>query len=561
MASLVALAWMGALSPAFAADVDPFQTASSTPFQVGSPQGESAVLGKSGISAGLYTSTARNLAVYRFSDGTEEPLVSDVFRLEAHGGYTWKDKVRFDLFVPFYPFAEATDTEFSGPAMGDIRVQATVPLYGEMGDVVAIAVVPKLGIPSGSGKAYLTQGINGGVTAAVSGEVWRIDWVANVGMTLAPASAIGDVTLGSTFDALGAAAFRIDDHFRAGAEINLGVGIPKKKTGHGNSFLTGMLFTQLSSDSGFGLMAGAGGGLVAGVGSPDFRLYAGLTYGIAVRDGDSDGIPDKVDGCPLDAEDKDQFEDSDGCPEADNDSDGVPDLGDRCPLEPEDVDGFIDDDGCPEPDNDADSIVDTADDCPLTAGVAALKGCPDADGDSIQDEKDSCPTEAGPPETQGCPDQDNDRVPDSRDKCPLWAMPADENPLTSDGCPKRVYLSSEQIKITEKVFFETGNATIKSESFGLLDDVASVLLANPNIILVEIGGHTDDVGDDAKNLKLSQSRAEAVSEYLVKKGVDKGRLTAKGYGETASIDTNRTEIGRGVNRRVEFKILTQAKPK
>ncbi len=554
MASFVAIALIGAFQTAYAADADPFQTASSSPLGLGTPQGESASLGKDGISAGLYTSTARNLAVLRYGDGTEAPLVSDIFRLEAHGGYTWKGKVRFDLFVPFYPFAEATDTGFSGPAMGDIRAQATVPLYGGLGDPISVAVIPKLGIPSGSPSAHLAQGINGGVTAAASGEVWRIDWVANAGITLAPASAIQDVTLGSTFDLLGGAGFKIQDNFRAGLELNLGVGIPKKKTGNGNTYASGMIFTQISTESGFGLSAGAGGGLLAGVGAPDFRLYAGLTYGLTVRDGDADGVVDAQDGCPLDSEDKDQFEDSDGCPEADNDADGVPDLSDRCPLEPEDVDNFGDDDGCPEPDNDADGVTDISDECPLTAGIVAQKGCPDGDGDGLRDDTDSCPMEAGPAATQGCPDRDKDHVPDSRDKCPDQAGPADENPATSDGCPKRVYVSVDQVKITEKIFFETGKATIKSESFGLLDDVAKVLLENPSILKVEIGGHTDDVGDDAKNLTLSQSRAEAVAAYLVKKGVVQTRLTAKGYGETAPVDTNRTEVGRGVNRRVEFKI-------
>jgi OOP family OmpA-OmpF porin len=75
-------------------------------------------------------------------------------------------------------------------------------------------------------------------------------------------------------------------------------------------------------------------------------------------DNDGDGIPDALDKCPNDPEDKDGFQDEDGCPDPDNDHDGIPDNLDKCPNEPEDFDGFQDQDGCPDPDNDGDGIPD-----------------------------------------------------------------------------------------------------------------------------------------------------------------------------------------------------------
>ena len=92
-------------------------------------------------------------------------------------------------------------------------------------------------------------------------------------------------------------------------------------------------------------------------------------------DNDGDGIPDNVDKCPTDPEDKDGFQDEDGCPDPDNDGDGIPDKRDKCPNEPEDKDGFQDDDGCPDPDNDGDGIADDDRQVPERArGQGRLRG-------------------------------------------------------------------------------------------------------------------------------------------------------------------------------------------
>jgi outer membrane protein OmpA-like peptidoglycan-associated protein len=121
-------------------------------------------------------------------------------------------------------------------------------------------------------------------------------------------------------------------------------------------------------------------------------------------------------------------------------------------------------------------------------------------------------------------------------------------------------VKGDRIEILEKVFFETGSAVIKEESYGLLDDVAKVLVDHPNILKVEIGGHTDSQGSAGYNRRLSQSRSDSVREYLIKANVAAGRLTARGYGEDTPIADNGTEEGRSENRRVEFRILKQ-KPK
>jgi len=277
---------------------------------------------------------------------------------------------------------------------------------------------------------------------------------------------------------------------------------------------------------------------------------------------DGDGILDNVDQCPRVPEDKDGFQDEDGCPDDDNDGDGILDAADKCPNDPEDKDGFEDEDGCPDPDNDKDGILDAADKCPNDPedkdGFEDDDGCPDPDNDKdgILDTADKCPNDPedkdGFEDDDGCPDPDNDKdgILDADDKCPL------EPGVPPDGCPKKyslVVVTETKIELKQTVFFDTNKATIKSVSFALLNDVAQALTDNPKI-KVEIGGHTDSQGNDSFNLKLSQKRAESVRTYLIKKGVTSDRLVPKGYGENVPIADNRTSDGRAQNRRVEFVI-------
>jgi outer membrane protein OmpA-like peptidoglycan-associated protein len=107
------------------------------------------------------------------------------------------------------------------------------------------------------------------------------------------------------------------------------------------------------------------------------------------------------------------------------------------------------------------------------------------------------------------------------------------------------------------VFFDTGKATIQARSFGLLDDVAAAFAQNPDILKVEVAGHTDSQGADAANLTLSQKRADAVVAYLINKGIGPERLSPVGFGEGKPIASNETADGRAENRRVEFTILDQ----
>ena len=127
--------------------------------------------------------------------------------------------------------------------------------------------------------------------------------------------------------------------------------------------------------------------------------------------------------------------------------------------------------------------------------------------------------------------------------------------------PPKVVLTDSNLQIMDKVQFETGSDKLLEVSFPLLDQVVDVMVANPQIELVEIQGHTDSTGTAAINRKLSQGRAESVRKYIIGKGVAKGRLTAKGFGPDVPIADNGTPEGREMNRRVEFKIVKQGPKK
>ncbi len=122
-------------------------------------------------------------------------------------------------------------------------------------------------------------------------------------------------------------------------------------------------------------------------------------------------------------------------------------------------------------------------------------------------------------------------------------------------------MTPSNIAITDQVQFETGKAELKPVSFALLDEVVAVMKANPQIELVEIGGHTDSTGSADFNRKLSQQRAESVQKYITSKGIKGGRLQSKGFGPDVPIADNGTPEGQAANRRVEFLIVKQGPKK
>jgi outer membrane protein OmpA-like peptidoglycan-associated protein len=328
----------------------------------------------------------------------------------------------------------------------------------------------------------------------------------------------------------------------------------------------------------------------------DCMLEQGVWAFRGCPDTDGDGIKDSDDQCPQDP----GLKEYQGCP--DKDGDKIIDRNDDCP----DVAGLPQFKGCPDRDND--SIIDTKDDCPDVAGLKEFNGCPDKDGDGIKDEDDACPDNPGPLVNQGCPDTDKDGIFDFLDNCPEeygpkenkgcpWPdtdkdglldkdddcpnlagpiqnkgcpyqdtdkdgvldkdddCPATPGPVSNKGCP---VIEKEVVEILKTAFdnleFETGKDIIKDVSFPSLTELAGVLKKKATWGL-QISGHTDNVGDDQKNMILSKKRAEAVRAFLVKEGIEEARFSVLFFGETMPIAGNETPEGRQKNRRVEMKII------
>jgi len=319
----------------------------------------------------------------------------------------------------------------------------------------------------------------------------------------------------------------------------------------------------------------AGLGFVRQPGTPDFRLLARIAYAPVRktdRDRDGDGIADRDDACPDEPGIRTGDRRTHGCPPPqDRDHDGIKDDADICPdthKGPTPDPARL---GCPapalpEPDRDNDGVLDRDDVCPdVPRGQQPdpnRLGCPaqDSDKDGIIDANDQCifdPMGLNPdPDKLGCPlpDRDRDHVPDKTDACPDKAGAPHPDPK-KNGCPSLVEIKNGQLVIMKPVFFATDKDIILPQSNAVLEAVANALRAVPTIKKLAIEGHTDNQGKFAYNMDLSDRRAKSVMRDLIKRGIDAGRLEARGYGPTRPIKTNNTVEGRAANRRVEFHIV------
>ncbi len=382
-----------------------------------------------------------------------------------------------------------------GGGFGDLSVGVRASVWGAADDFFSLAAQVALIAPTSNG-AYRGEGgvaVRPELIAQLLPKYVRIN--ANVGFLIRENQPLLNAKAGDELHWAVGAGYPIDEHFEALAELWGGYTFNNvtARTATPFEWLLGGKYNWR------GLYAGlaAGTGFTHGIGSPDARVVAQLGY-LSPKDvdRDHDGIADRNDACPEQPEDRDGFEDEDGCPELDNDHDAIPDVSDACPLDAEDRDDYADEDGCPDPDN---------------------------DNDGIRDGADACPNDPGPPASNGCPGQTSVET---------------ENAL----------------HVLEQVHFENNKAVILAESVPTLEQVKALLEAHPEISAVRIEGHTDSVGEDDRNFVLSKARAAAVGSWLVAHGIDKKRLAAWGCGEKHPIGDNTTPQGRAQNRRVMFNL-------
>ncbi|MBP9085661.1 MAG: OmpA family protein [Kofleriaceae bacterium] len=293
------------------------------------------------------------------------------------------------------------------------------------------------------------------------------------------------------------------------------------------------------------LMIGAG---AVGARGDDFRVSTGVVWSpqlagvgeLGRADRDGDGIPDGSDGCKDEPEDRDGYQDNDGCPDLDNDGDGIADAIDRCPAQAEDRDGFQDDDGCPDADNDTDAIADNIDRCPNAK----------EDGDGFEDD-------------DGCPDDDNDGdgFADANDKCPN--DPETINNLDDDdGCPDSkgsggVEDRNDRIDLKGAQVSFRGNALTPAGK-QLLAQVAAIINDKKLMIRVEVHVPLSTKSKTVpaitaarkKDKELALRRALAIKDHLASQGVPVAQLQAVGIGSDRPLDSSVATDA--VNERVDF---------
>ncbi len=479
-----------------------------------------------------------------------EKTVDSRIMAEILAGFTPIERLQVGLAIPLIlagttsaqHFSSAGDT--SGFAMGEIRLSVKGIAVREK--VFGLGFEGSLTLPTANEDSLAGNGFGGGVRIVPDFQIGRVLLSLNIGAyfragkaTISASDGIDTTTLLSVGNELTAGLggeIRIIDPLAIIGEVYMRTALDDPFGSDGNNQLEGMAGLRWRPIEQVAITAGAGGGtpIFEGYGTSRLRVFADARWSWGpTADTDGDGIPDRLDQCPILPEDHDGFEDEDGCPDPDNDGDGILDAEDRCPNEAEDMDGFEDEDGCPDPDNDGDGIPDDRDRCPNEA----------EDPDGFEDE-DGCPD----------PDNDGDGIPDAEDRCPdepeTFNGYADE-----DGCPDfpGVHADGDRIVLADPIPFDAKSDQPSPKAFEMLRNLARFILANPAYKRVRIDVHVGGKEKAAAALQsASQKRAEALARFLIIEGVPPHRLEAVGLGITKPVADNKSSEGRAANERVEI---------
>ena len=500
-------------------------------------------------SADLLASFGKNPLVFVDTSGTAErrqEVIQDQLSLDLMGSIALFDRVSVGLAVPLFLVnsGEPGDVVTVSPepssfALGDIRLSPKIGILMREDDADGFGLGAELGLslPTGDADSFVSDGFL--ITPMVIGDYKSgpVLVALNLGVRVRTSEETLPFGVNVSHELLWKIGARYEILPEELAVIGELYGASADYSAANNTHVEGLIGGRYTvPDTGLSFTLGGGSGFTKGYGNTKFRVFLGAQFSPEPNvDQDEDGILDEFDACPVEPEDKDSHQDEDGCPDPDNDQDGILDVSDKCPNDAEDKDEFQDEDGCPDHDNDGDGVTDDLDKCPLEA----------EDADGFQDE-------------DGCADPDNDQdgIKDGVDKCPNEAE-VKNGFEDEDGCPDETLAKVEKGKIIikDKIYFDTGKATIKAESFPVLRAVEGILKANPEITKVAIEGHTDDRGGANQNRKLSQARAESVRTWLIDNGVAADRLTATGFGEDRPAAEGKTNEARELNRRVEFIIV------
>jgi OOP family OmpA-OmpF porin len=502
------------------------------------------------------------LVLYAPNGDEQRAVIQNQFFAHIGADLLLGNRLRVGVNIPIAVFqsgdpatiGSTTYVSNEATTLGDLRAAVDLRIVGECHSPIELALGVAAYLPTGSQAAFTGDGnLRLAPRATFAGQAAAIVYAIQAGILYrANSSRFAGAAIGSDTFVSAALGLRVaDDRLVLGPElygsssISSGTAFLARRSSPFEVLFGAHYLVTRAARVG----AGFGPGLTRGIGAPEFRGLVALEW-VPIPEQIAPRAP------PADP---------------DRDQDRVLTADDACP----DVPGVKTDDpktnGCPGPkDRDRDGIVDSDEHCPDEVGVKTAdpltNGCPepeDRDHDSVLDVNDACPDAAGvssdDPKTNGCPppaDRDRDGVPDARDACPEVAGPAHEEP-EKNGCPD-ARVESGQIKILERVEFENDSATLRPESDHVLRAVLEMLSGHPELGNLEIRGYTDNHGAAGYNKHLSEQRAAAVLEWLSDHGVQRSRLSARGFGLERPIDTNDTSVGRQNNRRVEFHLLDRS---
>lgn len=554
----------GRADPNFDLDLSLFNPTPATTgngFQV-----QPASVGDNGqFAAAATVSYATNPLVLKFA-GSEHMAITQRTTIELGAAYAFLGRFEAGARMPLYN--QAGDGAMvgvaspSGTARGDLvaHVKAQLAKVKNGGGTLFAGATLAVTIPTATREEFAgVDGPTGRVLGLLSftptAIAGRLALTANAGAVVRKKQSLSNIDQGS------GAVWGVGGSFRAADALWLtlemfGEVLPsaRKDSPMGSAGLLtpteALLGVQYRAGGSFSVGVAVGRGVVAGIGTPDLRGVFALSFvpgneapaplkppppPRVEKDADGDGILDEADKCPNEAEDKDLFDDTDGCPDPDNDGDGFADAQDKCPLDAEDKDGFQDDDGCPEKDNDADGIPDTQDKCPMEPedkdGAQDIDGCPDPDndGDGIEDAKDMCPNEAeiinGNTDDDGCPDRGD----------------------------ALVIVTPSSLDTMEGMQF-TGN-TVSKASTNLMNQIGATLRAHAEIVRIKVVVHVQPTNDPEKDQERSDKRAQAVRDGLVQFGIAVNRISAIGLGGTKPLVPKNAKNAALLNDRIELIIL------
>lgn len=545
-----------------------------------------------------------------------DAVLDNIVALNASAGVALFDWLRLDGAVPLYFTSTGTGEVSNGFDLGDARFDAMVELVRPSADTAGgfgFGVVPYVDVPIGNADHFLGQGgITGGGKLAATYEFEKVTLGADAGVQFQPEVTGLDNLVGSDRALVGAQiGYMFTPNFAANLEGKIAVPFSVNPEPGTDTPAELTLSIKDRLKSGVHFLAGASAAVSEGASAADFRLFLGGGFGTlkdytpVVTDRDNDRIPDNVDKCPDQPETYNGRHDDDGCPEAPAtlavtvNYQGKPVTGADIELKGGAAPMNAKSTGAPwtvEADParaytanakygsclGGTNTVTTAEEGrtdlpvdlkPVLDASATVQVVDKATGKVIPGAHVGWASE-----TDGCVPHDpvngDEKVAMGAGHHTATAAapgyrPAHETVDVAPGEqvtrtiqlePLQTVVKDNKIMILAPVYFDYNLATIKPESFQILDDVYQTMIDHPEIKKVEVQGHTDSDGSDTYNVDLSQRRVESVRKYLMDKGIDGDRLVAKGYGESKPIATNKTEAGKAKNRRVEFVILEQAAP-